>query len=514
MREVLPEGWITTYLKQVVIPRKGKKPNNTIDNAKDGYVPYILIAEMEGNPIRKYTNDHNVPIANEKDVLIVWDGSIGKTATGLNGAIGSTITALTPVVIKPKFLEGFLKLSKTQIEQTSRGTGLQHINPNVLWKLIFPLPPLNEQKRIIAKLDRIIPRIEAVRERLEKVPAIIKRFRQAVLSDAVTGKLTEKWRENDESPWEKTTLGCLSEYVTSGSRGWAKYYSDSGAIFIRAQNIKTDELLLNDVAYVTLPEKVEGKRTKINKGDILVTITGANVTKTAFVRSEIPEAYVNQHIALIRLENFKFADYLHLWLISPNAGRLQLENSAYGAGKPGLNLNNIKEVSVELPPLEEQQEIVRQVDRLFALADKIESHYNKAKIKVEKLTQSVLAKAFRGELVPQDPEDESAEKLLEGIREEKAKMEGELKAARKITRHGGKIMGKYLIKNNLISIIKNKKNGITPENLFKESRYSIDEIGDFYLELKSISKEIEETRVKNDIDKWPKKESILLKFGG
>lgn len=438
MSEMLPKGWIETKLRHIVVHRKGKKPKKTIQVYKDGYVPYILIDEMEGKPIRFYTDDNTVPVAKASDVLIVWDGSIGKTATGLNGAIGSTIVALTPIVIPANFLEAFLKLSKPIIEQTSRGTGLQHINQTTFWPLTFPLPPLNEQLRIVAKLDQVIPCIIAVKERVEKIPVTIKRFRQSVLTAATTGKLSEKWRENSHSEWHETTLFDLSEYITSGSRGWAKYYSDCGAIFVRAQNINTDQLILDDVAFVSLPVRTEGLRTKIYKDDILITITGANVTKTALVKDNIKEAYVNQHIALVRLKDPKNSRFLYLWLTSPNAGRSQLESFAYGAGKPGLNLQNIKDVEVSLPPLEEQKEIFRQVDKLFALADKLESHYQKAKARVDKLSQSILAKAFRGELVITEAElaekkgrdFESAEKLLERILEEKAKLAGSKKSPR------------------------------------------------------------------------------------
>ncbi len=202
-------------------------------------------------------------------------------------------------------------------------------------------------------------------------------------------------------------------------------------MFIRAQNIKTDNLILDEVAFVSLPDKTEGLRTKISKHDILITITGANVTKTALVKTDISEAYVNQHVALVRLKKTIFSEYIYLWLVSPAAGRAQLEETAYGAGIPGLNLQNIKDVDISLPPLEEQKEIVRQVDKLFALADKLETHYQKAKASIDKLSQSVLAKAFRGELVPQDPFDEPAEKLLERIVEEKTKMEKALKGAKK-----------------------------------------------------------------------------------
>ena len=107
---------------------------------------------MEGKPIRAYTDDEGIPVASKDDVLIVWDGSIGKTATGINGAIGSTIAALTPVIFKTEFLNAFLQLSKPIIEQTSRGTGLQHINPVDFWSLSLLLPPINEQTRIENKL--------------------------------------------------------------------------------------------------------------------------------------------------------------------------------------------------------------------------------------------------------------------------------------------------------------------------------------------------------------------------
>ena len=423
MSEMLPKGWIETKLNNTVLHKKGKKPETTISSKCDGYVPYLLIAEMEGEPVRNYTNDPKVSIAKDDDVLIVWDGSIGKTATGLHGAIGSTIAALTPVIIPANYLEFFLKTAKPTIERTSRGTGLQHINPDTFWSLPFPLPPLNEQKRIVAKLDQIMPRVEHVKERLEKVPTLLKRFRQSILTAAVTGKLTEKWREKHSELWEKTTLNNLSEYITSGSRGWAKYYSKSGAIFVRAQNIKMDNLILEDVAYVKIPKQTEGLRTKIKKYDLLITITGANVTKTAIVEIDLDEAYVNQHVALVRLKTPQYSNFIYLWLISKVAGRKQLEDSAYGVGKPGLNLQNIKDVEIALPPLHEQKEIVRQVDALFAVADKMEVRYQKAKMCVDKLSQSVLAKAFRGELAAQNPADEPAEKLLERIIAEKGNIE-------------------------------------------------------------------------------------------
>jgi type I restriction enzyme S subunit len=379
-----------------------------------------------------------MPIASEKDILVVWDGSIGKTATGLKGAIGSTVAALTPFLIETAYVESFIKFSKPYIEQTSRGTGLQHINPDYFWTLQVPLAPFTEQRRIVEKLEKLLHKVNDCQERLEKIPMILKRFRQSVLAAACSGRLTADWRKKNPPAsgeqnssnleevlegWNFFKLNDILSLITSGSRGWAKYYSESGSIFIRAQNINADFLDLSDVAYVRLPKHAEGLRTKIQRNDLLITITGANVTKSALVTADINDAYVNQHVALVRFKNQEMSPFIFLYLISHSNGRGQLLESAYGQGKPGLNLDNIKNLDIHLPPLPEQQEIVRRVGALFKKADEIEARYKKAKAFVDRLTQSILAKAFRGELVPQDPNDEPASVLLERIKGEKARLE-------------------------------------------------------------------------------------------
>ena len=445
MSEGLPKGWVEVYFPQIIEIRGGSQPpkKTFIYKPQKGYVRLLQIRDFGDKPFPTFVPESkNLRLVKKDELLLARyggtskDDSLGRICTGLEGVYN---VALVKLIFNKDYLPtNFIKYLFGAhyfidvISKNSRScqTGF---NKEDLEDVTFPLPPLNEQKRIVAKLDAIMPCIEVVKERLDKMPGMLKRFRQSVLTAAVTGKLTEKWREENPmvSEWEETYIENLADYITSGSRGWAEYYSDEGAIFVRAQNINTDELILDDVAYVKLPKNTEGTRTRTEKYDLLVTITGANVTKTALVKNEIGEAYVNQHVALVRLKNSENAFYIHLWLVAPNAGRSQLEDAAYGAGKPGLNLKNVKDVAINLPPLEEQKEIVRQVDKLFALADKVEAHYQKAKARVDKLSQSVLSKAFRGELVPQDPNDESAEKLLERILEEKVKMESEPKGARK-----------------------------------------------------------------------------------
>jgi type I restriction enzyme, S subunit len=345
------------------------------------------------------------------------------------------------------------------------------VGRTVLLETEIPIPPIHEQERIVARAEDLFHVIRKSRNRLASVPTLLKRFRQAVLAAACSGKLTEDWRNSssqtetaeellsrilrdrrdmsnksrqrqkeplaptdepkDAMPtgWEMATVDQLTQLVTSGSRGWPQYYSDSGPLFIRAENINKDYLGDANIAHVRPPKRAEGSRTRVQVSDLLVTITGANVTKSAIVNRELGEAYVSQHVGLVRPVERLTADYLYLWIISPAHGRSKLVEDAYGAGKPGLNLDNIREMNVMLPPMEEQREIVQRVEVLFKLADAIEKRVGAATLRAEKLTQAILAKAFRGELVPTEAElakregreYESASVLLERIRAERAK---------------------------------------------------------------------------------------------
>ena len=199
--------------------------------------------------------------------------------------------------------------------------------------------------------------------------------------------------------WAVVSLDRITSFVTSGSRGWGKFYSEDGPLFIRAQDIKTDSLELSHIAHVRPPLGAEGERTRVQRGDLLVTITGANVTKAAFVDCDITEAYVNQHVALARPVLPRLSEYLHLWTVSQQHGRRKLLADAYGAGRPGLNLDNLRTMPVGLPPLDEQSEIVRRVDRLLESADVLCSRINNATRRIDRSSQAILAKAFGGDFV-------------------------------------------------------------------------------------------------------------------
>jgi type I restriction enzyme S subunit len=381
---------------------------------------------------------------------------------------------LKSATVDPCYVNFFLLTgpARQQLTEGSKQTvGMATVSQPQLRALIVPFPALTEQQRIVAKVEALLARVNAARQRLAKVPAILKRFRQSVLAAACSGRLTADWREqHDETEpaaellqriaatravdnchaptaeagdgpadfpegWAYTTLGFLAEpslrgrpFVTSGSRGWADRVAPQGPYFIRSENINTESLRLEDAIRVNAPPGAESERTRVEPGDLLLTITGNNVGRTAVVRDDCPPAHVSQHVAIIRVTPRVSVRFLWLWLRSEKHGQGQLRADFYGYTKPGLNLDQVKGVWIALPAVQEQHEIVRRVEALFRLADAIEKRVAAATAQAEKLTQAILAKAFRGELVPTEAElarregrsYEPASVLLDRIRAERA----------------------------------------------------------------------------------------------
>lgn len=203
------------------------------------------------------------------------------------------------------------------------------------------------------------------------------------------------------SAWAKTNLGNLTEYVTSGSRDWSKYYAEAGVLFVRTQDINTNKLAEpSSIAKVCLPASVEGKRTLIRRGDLLITITGANVGRCAHVAAELPEAYVSQSVALVRLRDPSFGRFVHLQLLAPSdsSGRTSLEASAYGMGRPVLNLDNVRETPLLIPPRQEQQRIADKLDTVLTRVDAVNTRLACVAPILKRFRQSVLAAATSGRL--------------------------------------------------------------------------------------------------------------------
>jgi type I restriction enzyme S subunit len=345
----------------------------------------------------------------------------------------------------------FYLMRALQLNKLETSTAIPGLNRDDAYREAVPLPPLVEQRAIVAKIEALFSELDKGVEQLETVKGQLKRYRQSVLKAAFEGKLTAVWRAERARPfvqnseqlkvaetpetygtknpegWTFVRTGQLTEFVTSGSRGWSKYCGSTGALFIRSQDINRDKLALESVTRVNPPGGAEGNRTRVKKGDLLLTITGANVGKCACVDREIPDAYVSQHVALLRLQDTVLDSYLHWVFLSDAFVRGQLHRVAYGAGKPGLNLENVKDALIPLAPLPEQRQIVAEIESRFSALDQLEQTVETGLRQAEALRQSILKKAFEGRLlsaseraaVRADPDYEPAARLLERIRGER-----------------------------------------------------------------------------------------------
>jgi restriction endonuclease S subunit len=297
--------------------------------------------------------------------------------------------------------------------------------------------PLNEQRRIVRKLEKLLSRVDAAQERLATIPRILKRFRQSVLAAACLGGLTADWREqnpnvesaktylkrnnsdaallaSNEIPnsWVCCKLENLAELITKGAspRWQGINYSPTGILFVTSENVGYGRMLLGSKKYVEAKFNELQKRSILKSGDLLTNIVGASIGRSAIYELE-GLANINQAVALIRLHEFVEKRYLLNVLNSPSlVDHMHVEK--VDVARANLSLKDVAHFPIPLPNLAEQQEIVRRVEALFETADALEARYQKAKAHVDKLKQSILAKAFRGELVPQDPNDEPASVLL------------------------------------------------------------------------------------------------------
>jgi type I restriction enzyme S subunit len=351
---------------------------------------------------------------------------------GGDAGLNQRVCKITPdsTVLHPKFLfyglNGYLKA----IEDATSSVTVGHLSSRDILQIPFPLPPLSEQHRIVAKLEALLAKVDACHKRLAKIPVILKHFHQSVLAAACSGRLTADWRENnpivstdealDEPPagWKSVCLGEVIENLKYGTAQKCDYKS-RGVPVLRIPNVANGTIDHADLKYAELPPK-ELEQLRLHPGDILLIRSNGSVSlvgKCALAReADGGFAYAGYLIRLRPDAKKILPGFLNLALGSYDV-RKQIEIPARStSGVNNINSKEVRALRLFLPPLAEQQEIVRRVASLFALADEIETRYAKAQAQVDKLTPSLLAKAFRGELVPQDPNDEPASVLLERIR--------------------------------------------------------------------------------------------------
>ncbi|WP_077731548.1 restriction endonuclease subunit S [Methylocaldum sp. 14B] len=406
------------------------------------------------------------------------------------GAFLSSIRACSD--INGKYLYYILKTHSVQSSLrrgSSQTVNIANISVKAMSAIEIPIAPLNEQKRIADKLDQTLAIVERARARLARVPDILKRFRQSVLAAATEGRLTEDWRRDNPISetgavllqrirydhyrrWEQTQTKVKGKAVRLlNADGLAAGYKppekvdaddltdlpetwswgsgaeivepgadivygvvqpgpklETGVPYVRGMDIENGRILIDQLMKTSPSIADRYSRSALAGGDILLGIIRA--TKVAIVPEELTGANITQGTARFRPSSVISTRFLAYVLAAPATQRW-LHEHYRGIDMPGLNLADVRRVPIPLAPIAEQSEIVRRVETLFTLADRIEARYKAISARVDILTQALLAKAFRGELVRQDPSDEPAEKLLERIRAARAELSAPGKRNRK-----------------------------------------------------------------------------------
>jgi type I restriction enzyme S subunit len=365
-----------------------------------------------------------------------------------------------------------------------------NLNQRILLALEVPIPPLAEQKRIADKLDVVLTQVDACRARLDRVPAILKRFRQGVLAAATSGTLTEEWRnEQGDGPWISTTL-CTCGAVSGGlTKNANRQLLELKKLYLRVANVYANRLDLSDVAEIGLTE-AEHAKTRLQPGDLLIVEGNGSldqIGRVALWSGELDDCVHQNHLIRWRSSG-PASKFVLFWLLSPQGRSDLMRLASTTTGLHTLSISKVSALSIQLPPSQEQDEIVRRVEALFAYADRLEARYTTARAQVERLTPALLSKAFRGELVPQDPNDEPASVLLERIRVARAASEGATGPNRR--KGGGSrtsqkaeviMLTRKDIQDTHLTTILKERGPLAAEALWSASQLDID---DFYDQLK------------------------------
>lgn len=471
----LPSGWVEATIRDLceLINGKAFKPS---DWTTDG-LPIVRIQNLN-NP--KSNFNHYQGLVEEKfliedgQLLFAWSGTPGTSFgahvwNGGRAVLNQHIFKVNfPVdLIDKHFLSNAINQKLEElIGKAHGGAGLQHVTKGKFEDTLIYLPPLAEQKRLVAKLDALNAKSARARAELARIETLVSRYKQAVLSKAFSGELTREWRgqnrlhaldqdevlqsrrdwlasqglkaievsvanvSEDKVPfavpgnWIWITAEGLSAPITKGTTPAKENMSaGTGVIpFIKVYNLTFDGTLdfSRDPTFVSQDtHSKELKRSIVKPGDVLMNIVGPPLGKVSIVPDDWPEWNVNQAIAIFRPLAFLNNRYLGWWLLSDSMLSWAKRDSKATAGQSNLTLELCRSIPVPTCHIEEQHEIVRRIESAFAKIDRLAKEAKRALELVGRLDEAILAKAFRGELVLQDENDEPAEHLLARIRAER-----------------------------------------------------------------------------------------------
>jgi type I restriction enzyme S subunit len=492
----LPNSWEWVKLGDICNTTSGGTPSRKNNSYFDGNIPWLKSGELENGLIKKTEefitheglNESSAKIIPSGTLLIaLYGATVGKLGIlGIDSAINQAICAIfNPPEINLKYLFFYFLSYKENLLNARKGGAQPNISQQVINDVNFPISPLEEQKRIVAKIEELFTELDAGVELLKKLQIKLKCYRQSVLKAAVEGNLTQEWRAENQDKLEpanqlldrilkerreKWEAEQLAKFTAQGKplkddswklkyqepsppdisnlpdlpNGWCwinlgniiedpKYgtskkctYESSGIGVLRIPNIIEENIDHTNIKFADF-DKDEIKTYQLKEGDLLIIRSNGSLSivgKCALV-SKKDESFLFAGY-LIRLrphQNLITGKYL-FYSLNTLTLRSQIEFKAKStSGVNNINSDEIKALEVSLCSIAEQSKIVEEIELRLSVIDQIETTIQTNLKRAEKLRQSILKQAFRGKLVEQDPNDEPAAKLLERIKAEKAKEE-------------------------------------------------------------------------------------------
>lgn len=428
----IPSNWVWTLMNEISnIVGGGTPPSNDSSNFKDNGIPWLTPADLT-NYKEVFISNGNRYLSNKGyDVSSACLLPAGTVLFSSRAPIGYCVIASCNIStsqgfknfilfdkIVPEYIRYYLLSSMEYIRSKASGTTFLELSGRRAAALSVPVAPLPEQQRIVAKINGLTDKSRCARSHLDRISFLVKKYKEAVLSAAFSGHLTDKWRKIRGLPVScGVRLGDVVERFSYGSS--AKSLPEGRVPVLRMGNIQDGELDWEKLVFTDDP--IEIKKYRLKKGDVLFNRTNSPllVGKTACFDGGREAIYAG-YIIRIQCKEELFPEFLSYCLNSPYGRAYSWRVKTGSVNQANINAKKLAEFYFKLPSVEEQKEIVRRIKSSFAWIDHIVVTTTSVSKLVEQLDQAVLSKAFRGELVPQDPNDEPASILLERIRAERA----------------------------------------------------------------------------------------------
>ncbi|MBX9895641.1 MAG: restriction endonuclease subunit S [Nitrosomonas sp.] len=370
-------GWVEKLLSEIADINMGQSPDSKYYTEEEQGMPFIQgCAEFTTrHPKPKLNCTQIKKVAKTDSILFSVRAPVGRiNIADRDYVIGRGLASISAKAIDPSLLEKCLVFREADFRIASQGSTFEAINSTELsgWPIRFPEDPLEQQ--IIAKL---LSQVERAIEQTESLIAKQQRIKTGLMQDLLTKGIDEHGNIRSEathafkdSPlgripveWNVRQLGEIAKQITSGSRGWASYYNSEGAIFLRIGNLTREHinLRLDDLVFVQVPESSEGKRTSVREGDLLISIT-ADLGIIGVISKDFSEAYVNQHIALVRLDCHAVYPRFVGHLLNGFVGISQIDKLNESGAKAGLNLPTVAKLLIVVTKMKEQERIAELLD--------------------------------------------------------------------------------------------------------------------------------------------------------